>query len=272
VSLQKQIDGRDDVELIVVKGVSPVGKARNEGLSRATGDYIAWVDADDEVGERWLEEIFGALESAPDVVVVGHKWMMNADFGFEKIWRGGDLLGSVLRQDVICSELWNKVTRRVLWEGVWFDDTARTMEDWDVLPCVLAKAKKVVVIERPLYRYYANAGSLTHQADESMQREVFERAIGRIEEIKRLGLWEKYGRAAMSGVSCAVYCCAEQLALAGNAESATMRDAERWLRRRLPALLMVPARVTYKAKWALAAFGLWNVVKWYYAKVQGRKL
>lgn len=271
-SLRGQAAGREDVELVVVRGVSPVGKARNAGLARATGEYVAWVDADDEVAADWLDEIFKALETKPDVVVIGHKWMTDAAFGFEKAWRGGDLLGDVLRQDAIFGELWNKVTRRELWDGVRFDDGARTMEDWAVLPSVLAGVRRVVAVERPLYLYFARPGSLTHRTDEATQREVFARALGRIDDVRRLGLWKKYGRVTMAGVAYAVYCCAETLSLGGPADSPTRREAERWIRRRLPTLLVTPSRMAYKVKWILAALGWWGAVRWHYAKIQGRKL
>jgi len=41
--------------------------AVNEGVKRATGDYIALLNNDTEVDPRWLEELVGALERHPEV-------------------------------------------------------------------------------------------------------------------------------------------------------------------------------------------------------------
>lgn len=276
-SLREQVEGRTDVELVVVRGVSPIGKARNVALARVTGDYIAWVDADDEVSDDWLTEILSALAvSMPDVLTIGHKWVMPDGSALERVWRGGDLLGAVLSQRAIAPgltpEMWSFVIRRALWDGVRFDDAARVLDDWEVVPQLLSRATKVVRIEKPLYRYFARADSNSHQTDEAMQRDAFERAVGRIAEIKRLGLWEKYGRIAMVGIGYVVYCSAEMLALTGASDSPTKREEERWIRWRLPMLLTGPSRLTFKVKWALAAFGLWGVVRWYYVRIQGRKI
>ena len=263
------------IELVVVKGVSPVGRARNEGLKRATGDYIAWVDADDEVAEDWLEAIWAALESRPDVVVIDHWWKVAENVGRIKPWRGKDLLGDVLRQETIYGELWNKVIRRELWDGVWFDDQARTLEDWDVQPFVLRKVKTVVRVEKPVYCYWMRSGSLTHQIDVDMQREVMRRALARIDVIRKLGLWDKYARETMEGVATMVYNCFEGLEFAGTergeAAEKLKAEARTWLRRHLVGLLLGPGKLTFKVKWLLASVGLARIIRWYYVCVQGRR-
>lgn len=275
-SLRTQVSERKDVEVVVVKGVSPVGRARNEGLDRAKGDYVAWVDDDDEVTDDWLDSILDALLTAPDAVVIGHRWKTAEDAGLIKIWRGKDLLGDVLRQETIFGELWSKILRRELWNDVRFDDQARTLEDWDVMPLVLRKVKKVVSVERPLYCYCARPGSLTHQLTVDMQRELLRRALVRVGVIQGLGLWEKYAYETLEGVASMVYGCFEGLEFYSDAERGEAADklkseARDWIVRHLLRLLLGPAKLTYKGKWLLAAVGLGRIIRWYYVRVQGRR-
>lgn len=240
------------IEIIVVKGICPVGRARNEGLGRATGDYIAWVDADDEVTDDWLDAIWKALESHPDVVVLGHEWVMPDGFFFMHVWNGTDLLGDVLVQRDIRSEMWNFVVRRELWTGVAFDDTARTHEDWEVVPRLLMRASVVVPLGKAVYRYRVNTASLTHhQEDAALQQEAFARAVARIDEVRRLGLMEKYGRETMIGIANTI--CLNPL-------------AGRWLCGHLLVLLGSPAPLRQKVKWILSALGLRNVIEWRYGR------
>ena len=44
--------------------------ARNEGLARATGDWIAWVDCDDVAEPDWIKEIADAVSSHPDADII----------------------------------------------------------------------------------------------------------------------------------------------------------------------------------------------------------
>jgi hypothetical protein len=179
------------LEVVVVKGASPVGKARNEGLGRATGDYVAWVDADDEVTEDWLSEILAALESSPDVVTIDAKmvgWKGRRDY----VWGLGAKEATVerLRRDVyrdICrpSSLWLYVTRRSLWEGLRFDEDARVAEDYLILPKVLERAASCAYVPRMLYRYVCNPNSLINTQNFELDLEVMKLWARRLEESPR---------------------------------------------------------------------------------------
>lgn len=61
-----------DYELVVVQGVSPAARARNQGVRQAQGDIIVFVDDDAYLGhERVLEKLVAVLESDSTIGVVG---------------------------------------------------------------------------------------------------------------------------------------------------------------------------------------------------------
>lgn len=61
-----------DVELIVVAGAKPAGRARNLGVARATGAIIVFVDDDATFGHpAVLEQLVAGLAADPTVGVVG---------------------------------------------------------------------------------------------------------------------------------------------------------------------------------------------------------
>ena len=194
------------LEVILVNGVSPVGKARNEGLRRATGDYIAWVDADDEVTADWLPEILAALESSPDVVTIDAKmvgWEGRRDYVWglsEKEATIDRLRRDVYRDIIRPSALWLYVTRRSLLEGLSFDETVRVAEDYLILPKVLEKAKSCVYVAKMLYRYICNASSLINTQNFQLDMEVMKLWIRRLDETPR-----KYRKGCIWGLAVSCY-------------------------------------------------------------------
>lgn len=166
-SLTRAAEGRAEVEVVVVTGVSPVGKARNRALALARGEYVAWVDADDEVAEDWLPSILKALETKPDVV----------DFDASVEWtdrarRVGVLGGryadgpidarryarDVCEQNV-GGQLWSKVFRRSLFAGRSF--VGCHLEDYRMIVSLLPDVRSVVHVARPLYVYRRSGAGLS---------------------------------------------------------------------------------------------------------------
>lgn len=168
-SLMRAVEGRTDVEVVVVKGVSPVGKARNEGLARAKGEYVAWVDADDEVTEDWLVNILAAIDgNAPDVITFDAARVGWAGDSTDVIWRERRpsverLLYSAYQAIERMCSMWLFVSRRELWKDLGFDEDAVICEDYFILPKFLGRAKSLTYIRKKLYRYISCETSLVHR-------------------------------------------------------------------------------------------------------------
>ena len=161
-----QIPPHDDVEVVVVKGVSPVGEARNEGLRRSSGEYVAWVDSDDEVTDEWLEEILAHVDGA-DIVTFDTRIEWHDGSGrahYSQSHRTNDFARDYLRGR-LPGQLWCKVFRRSLFDGISFNGAC--YEDTRMINAIIREARrrgaplKVVDIPKELYVYKRRANGLS---------------------------------------------------------------------------------------------------------------
>src|SRR4051794_9763721 len=67
VALAETWADRLPLRVVDAAGIAGAGPARNAGVQAARGEWLAFCDADDEVGDGWLAAVCGALAEHPFV-------------------------------------------------------------------------------------------------------------------------------------------------------------------------------------------------------------
>ncbi len=143
-----------------------LSSARNYGLDRANGEYIAFADADD-----WIEpEAYKtALSFCEDVCVFGYskdypgKSLQRRPVKTHETVSGEEALNRLIVDASINHGVWNKLYRRVLLEDIRFPDGA-IYEDIRTIYRILPKANRIALIPDVLYHYMQYKGSLAHHS------------------------------------------------------------------------------------------------------------
>lgn len=150
------------------------GAARNLGLSVASADWIAFVDADDWLELDYFERLYDpAMEYDCDIVVCEWK----ADRAETLVYFERDMGGKgqyivadtkeTTKQMLISKGLsiaaWGKLIRKGLLvdHGIYFPE-GLTYEDEYWMPLLHIYAENIYFIKGPLYHYFVNTASVLH--------------------------------------------------------------------------------------------------------------
>lgn len=137
--------------------------ARNAGLDRATGAYIAFVDADDWIGETMLETLLHTLKTTgADMALCNIRCEPGADTPMTSgCLSQGEFLDCLLGDQAwfyitVC----NKLCWRAVWDGLRFPE-GYIYEDEAVIYRVAARCRQVAVTDKVLYHYLRRPESIT---------------------------------------------------------------------------------------------------------------
>ena len=138
---------------VIRKENGGVSSARNCGLNASTGEYIAFVDADDILSDKYIELVLEAIKDNPDTVYLSWKSIDG---------RHGKIIQSETDEFNPYNRcVWNRVFKRTYIDGMTFDETMPVAEDDDFLKR-LPTPKSKTYIPVPVYFYRAGVkGGLT---------------------------------------------------------------------------------------------------------------
>lgn len=144
---------------------------RNEGLAKATGDWITWVDCDDIVETYWFSEIATALVAHGEADIIQFNATEVKD-GTERplVYRYVGAVSAdafareLLRNDGMPAWLWTRAFRRTLFKGLQFE--GRVKQDYEMFLKLLPRVRKVWSIGKPLYRYIRHGHGLSNYVQE----------------------------------------------------------------------------------------------------------
>lgn len=164
---------------------SGVGNARNIGLNAATGEYIAFVDSDDEINKNMYNEMLKIAENEKADIVICDVLLNEENIGGKKTVQHSINFGEYTKENYLCAginlcSLCNKLFRRHLFNGEVF--RCMTYEDMALVPVLVSKANKLSFIKKHYYHYNRRNNSIT--TNEFRVEDFFDAITLSVENVK----------------------------------------------------------------------------------------
>jgi len=198
IAVLKQITAefsmQDKVKIIQHPTNRGVAAARNTAIDNAEGKYIAFVDADDWIGNNMLEETVGKAESENADIVICDYFRYNNIVNLPVSDRDEIIKNLIISRTSVCPALWGYLIAKELFLNgdCRFAEGVQAGEDRLMLTRLFYFAKKTVKIDRAFYHYEYNENSLTHKIEDK-NFESLQTVCNQMESFfEKYGIADKY--------------------------------------------------------------------------------
>lgn len=162
------------------------GSARNFGLTKATGEYIGYVDSDDYIELDMYEKLYNKAKTKNYDIVSCGNYNVSENDGNKKTDNVLSIYNNKLENTMFGKiAVWNKIYKKEILlenniefkEKVWYEDLAFTIK-------AILNSKSFALVNEPLYNYLIRQGSTMNNSNIKRNLEILEAFDDILEYIK----------------------------------------------------------------------------------------
>ena len=161
-----QVYANKDLRIKVIKKENGgLSDARNYGLDRMNGDYVTFVDSDDELSPNTLEPLLNIMHNHPEYDILEYSVLQNPGEHDETFIDLGNhnypyALDWLMTNGTRHCWIWNKIFKSNLFTQLRFPDNILRFEDMWMMNKLLALNPHIATTSQGEYRYYRNNNGL----------------------------------------------------------------------------------------------------------------